>query len=488
MTLMPSSWERASPNGVSRAVFTGMVRLLMQFTAGTLCVFAMSLVAACGVPDAPAAADGPVAIGDPAAVPDTVWHHGIESCNPTDFADVPVRPFLGDGGKTVYWFASAWPNYYATKGVATQGDILSGMKRVRNPDGSCKQWVVSGAYGSRFATPDSYNTGLWMQAPYTPDGTHVIALVHNEFHGELTAPPGAGSRYCTTTQATFLLNNGCSYWNTVGAISNDGGDTFHLFKRADGSNAPVLVSPRPYLLPADNNGRNPGLSGMVTVTNIVHWGKYYYVLVQSIPSQDPNRGYGQPVGRNGMCIYRTETPLVRESWRGWDGKAYTVGEVPDYPSGVEPRYACTPVVSGMYRFSWSFNVVLGQFILIGIDQKFGQSDRKPQAIVYTTARLNPDGEFIQTSGEHMLREINWLDRWRVNPSITAEAYPSLLDPASPEIGRRLSSSSPSLAGTPDLNFQYSGAHPYLYFVMLYPRSLGDGTRRDIVRQRLTVTR
>jgi len=67
--------------------------------------------------------------------------------------------------------------------------------------------------------------------------------------------------------------------------------------------------------------------------------------------------------------------------------------------------------------------------------------------------------------------------------VTGEAYPSLLDPASPEIV-----ACPIANGTPcDLNFQYSGAHPYLYFTLLHPwQNAPHRTNRDVVRQALTV--
>ena len=58
-----------------------------------------------------------------------------------------------------------------------------------------------------------------------------------------------------------------------------------------------------------------------------------------------------------------------------------------------------------------------------------------------------------------------------------------LDPSSPEI---VAYGAPNR--TPgDLNFQYSGAHPYLYFTLLHPwENAPHRTDRDVVRQALTV--
>jgi hypothetical protein len=428
---------------------------------------------------------GTVRILQPNAAPDVVWSHARQACDATDIPDVPARPFLGDGGRRVLWFASAAPNYFATLGTkaASGEDILARMERRRGPDGNCVTWVEPAPYASALGVPQSYDTGLWLQSVFTPDGRRVFALVHNEFHGELTAPPGEPSIYCTITQSFFLAGNACSYWNMAGAASRDGGWHFRLYKIGGAGedadyNAPVLALPRPYLLPADNGGNNPGLSGLVTVSNIVRRGRYHYVLVQQVPAaapvQDPSQP--QPIGRNGTCIYRTDRLFDRTSWRGWNGAAYAAPNVTSYPSDLaDPaRYTCIPVLNGMYRFSWSYNTVLDAFIVMGIDTKFGP--QQIEAFVYTTVVLGEDGRLVQTSGEHFLREINWFDRWSSDTSLTGEAYPSLLDPTSPEISRG------------DFSFQYSGAHPYLYYTLLHPiGASGDHNNRDVVRQQLVVT-
>ena len=455
-----------------------------------------------------------VRILHPDAAPEVVWSHATQACDATDYSDVPARPFLSDGGRRVFWFASAAPAYYATIGSPAEPgqDILAKVRRVRESGGNCVTWVTPASYDSPLGVPQSYDTGLWMQSVFTPDGDHVFALVHNEFHGELTAPPGQPSRYCTITQAAFLAGNACSYWNMVGAASIDGGRHFSLYKigglgtDAD-YNAPVLASPHPYLLPAENGGNNPGLSGLVTVSNIIRWGRYYYVLVQQVPSAVPalQPPDGQEIGRNGTCIYRTDRLFDRTSWLGWNGTEYAVPTVTRYPSDISDpaEYACTPVLNGIYRFSWSYNSVLGQFIVLGIDTKYGPN--RIEAFVYTTVRLAPGGRLIETSGEHLLREINWLDRWSADPSLTGEAYPSLLDPRSPDIARRVHRPIPDIArhvlpledddsagrrdddGPADFSFEYSGARPYVYFTLLHPIGPShDHNNRDLVRQKLEV--
>lgn len=162
--------------------------------------------------------------------------------------------------------------------------------------------------------------------------------------------------------------------------------------------------------------------------------------------------------------------------------------ITSYPTDIaDPgQYTCTPVLNGAYRFSWSYNTVLNAFIVLGIDTNYGPN--KIEAFVYTTVRLDHDGKLNETSGEHLLRQIDWLDRWRSDPTLTGEAYPSLLDPTSPEIGRHALPAAPDDADDPsDFSFQYSGAHPYLYFTLLHPiGASNDHNNRDVVRQELVV--
>jgi hypothetical protein len=199
--------------------------------------------------------------------------------------------------------------------------------------------------------------------------------------------------------------------------------------------------------------------------------------------------------RQRVCIYRTNRLFDRTSWKGWDGRAYAVPTVQNYPSEStdSQRYTCLPVLNAAYRFSWSYNTVLHAFVVLGIDTKYGPN--QIEAFVYTTVRLDQDGRPFETSGEHLLREINWIDRWSADRTLEGEAYPSLLDPMSPEIA---SATPPQEFSPPDdsdvfddsadFNFQFSGSHPYLYFTLFHPiRSSGDHNNRDLVRQELIVS-
>ena len=117
----------------------------------------------------------------------------------------------------------------------------------------------------------------------------------------------------------------------------------------------------------------------------------------AVPARQPPDG--QEIGRNGTCIYRTDRLFDRTSWLGWNGSPnMSVPTVTRYPSNItDPaQYTCMPVLNGIYRFSWSYNSVLRQFIVLGIDTHYGPN--KIEALVYTTVRLAPGGRLIQKTG------------------------------------------------------------------------------------------
>ena len=121
---------------------------------------------------------------------------------------------------------------------------------------------------------------------------------------------------------------------------------------------------------------------------------------------------------------------------------------------------CQPVTKPIFRFSWTYNTVIHQYLAIGIAPNFhGQG----QTIVYSTS---PD--MLHWAPPRALLQISWMNS---NPNQTGIGYPSLLDPSS--AGR---------------NFVYSGAHPYLYYTRFNPRSPEFNRRnRDLVRVPLAVT-
>jgi hypothetical protein len=416
--------------------------------------------------------------------PEIVWRHAEEGapCAPGDYSDVPVRPFLVQGAAPgtyrVLWLAANSQGYFASEtpgpDLAPADVTLASFRRL--PD--CARWIRSKPYiGS---TPERYDTGLWMVAPFTSDGTNVYALVHNEFHGEWTGSP----RWCAEQRPQIYLP--CNYWNLISAFSADGGRHFGLREIRPDWNLPAIALAAPYI--PDWIAPHPVPQGMAAQTNMIEQDGFVYVLAQQLapPSLVPERDNG------GMCLFRAPAPLSADTvWQGWAGADRRwIGLPASYPTAPDPP-PCAKVLPGAFRFSWSYNPTLRQFIMLGLvsdpanqatcppaDPTVGQSNT---AFVYMTATADlPNGQFTIVTPQTCLLRINWFDHWgRLWPNNIGSAYPSLLDPTSPTLNGEASI---------DLNFQYSGAQPYLYYTKLNAyAAAGFLNDRDVVRWKLSVS-
>ena len=424
----------------------------------------------------------------------TVWQYNATTqCGAgNDYPDVPARPFLvGDlANPTVLWFAGNSNGNYAS--IGTGGvDILATLQRgsLAGPP-KCLPWSTPPTYAN--STPQSYSTGLWMVAPFTPDGINVQALVHNEFHGEWVG----NNSFCSPPKGVPPIYLPCNYWNMVSASSTDGGQTFQVAKQPGnpGFNSPAIALGAPYQDPTQGTQPNPnflGPQGMAAQSNILQFGSYYYVLAQQLPYSAT--GPYSPQG--GVCIYRAPVPASPGGalvWTGWGGSTYDVPVPTTYPDPTNNPTLCNAVLGSQFRFSWSISRSLQGFvpvvILIGQDTQAGMArsgvalDNCPYApevtsgstdgaFVYALATLDPNtGTLTQFWHETCLLQTNSIAKWQSGTTFTGQAYPSLLDPASPGLG----------AG--DRNFQYSGIGPYLYFTQLNARTgTGPFNNRNLVR-------
>ncbi|HUC18336.1 MAG TPA: hypothetical protein VMA37_11715 [Acetobacteraceae bacterium] len=377
-------------------------------------------------------------------IPGYVWTYRYpgSACVADDFPDVPARPFIvGPRDKpTILWFASNSSGFYASRGAGADPERLAKLQRIRAGTG-CVSWLPRTNYPA--SNPATYNTGLWMVAPWAHSANTIYALVHNEFHGEWTG----NSEWCAVQQQGIYLP--CDYWNLVGAASTDGGRSFRLLQAAHspGFNVPAIALGEPYTVPPSETNPLPTNlpQGMTAQSNIIRDGDYYYVLIEQLLYQPPDT---TPPEADGVCIFRARMPedpdATAPTWKGWDGSGYTIPAPSEYPEGTELP-PCTPVLGAQFRFSWSSNQVLHQFIILGQDQlsRMGQnhittvgcqlapkvsSGTADAAIVYVTAKLDQDGHLAVATGETCLLLINSIANWQQNRDITGQSYPSLLDP------------------------------------------------------------
>jgi hypothetical protein len=241
-----------------------------------------------------------------------------------------------------------------------------------------------------------------MVAPFTRDGTDVYALVHNEFHGEEQRPQ------------IYLP---CNYWNLTSAFSVDGGRHFGLHQVRPGWNLPAIALAAPYT--PNWIEPHPVPQGIAAQTNMIERDGFIYLLAQQLATASlvPERD------NDGMYLFRAPAPLNADTvWQRWAGAENGWIDLPtSYPTAPDPP-PCAKVLPGAFRFSWSYNPMLQQFILLGLisdpadqptcppaDPTVGQSDT---AFVYMTATADlPNGQFTIVTPQTCLLRINWLDRW-----------------------------------------------------------------------------
>jgi hypothetical protein len=252
------------------------------------------------------------------------------------------------------------------------------------------------------------------------DGT-VYMFVHNEFHGEWQA----NASYCVSKQ-----EKNCFYANQLAAISKNAGRSFSLQSLPHRRIA--FATPWRYVADA---GRQ-GMSNHLGVLASPQRDGYYYALVYGSWPQKQDAKTQQ-----GTCLFRTADIADATSWRGWSGESWGVRSFNPYVDSVPwantSAYLCSPVVGPLFRFGWTYNTALQQYLTVGYGKYSFDNGTTIPAVLYATSR-------------DMIR---WSDAQFLMPQDVRGSslfagqlmYPSFLDPASK-----------------GLNFEYTGRVFWLY--------------------------
>jgi hypothetical protein len=340
--------------------------------------------------------------------PDYRLPHITGSDGPTvpDIPDQPARAFRTADGRVVL-IAS---NRVARRMV---GPDLNHLRH------RCKPALVSPYLGD---DASSYAWRLWLSSPYTPDGKHVYALLHSEYHGNSNLP-------ATVANCPSQSKKLCWYNAITLASSADSGRRFSLVPDPPGN----LVASAPY--PYDPlAGRRVGY---FTISNIVRRGRRYFALMtaQSYRAQ-----------RRGTCLIRTRHLADPTSWRAWNGHRFGVHFIDPYRDlGADPaKHVCQPVSPGNLKVtaqSLVYSTYLRRYI--AVDAGTGRDARGEivHGVFFATSR-----DLIHWTKRQPLWQQQIFNNWRrgdPNPI----GYASLLDPHSRS-----------------RNFNTVGRTPFLYFV------------------------
>jgi hypothetical protein len=329
-------------------------------------------------------------------------------CEDLDIPDLPARAFRGSDGR-IQLIAAHFIN---RRFVGPDLDHLTHecgivLASDWNPD------------------PATYDDHEWIAAPYTPDGSTVYALVHDEYHGWEHGQ-------CAST----VYDPKCWFNAITLAVSTDAGKTY-----VDHS-PPRLVEGVPYRYVAGE-----GATGVFTPSNIVQNPRdgYYYTLAY-VNLRDSYIG---------NCLLRTKNLGDPGSWRAWSGGTSFVTTFVD-PYGDNPnpaQHLCIPVSREEPRDlqpnSLTYSTQARQWLLVG------------QALQGAYFALSPDLIHWTTPELFYPAQVTWNYKCGDPDPI---AYPSLIDPKST-----------------DRNFGTVGTTAYLYFTQFHYSNCQQTLDRDLVR-------
>ncbi len=242
--------------------------------------------------------------------------------------------------------------------------------------------------------PAAFDDRAWIASPWTADGRTIWAIVHNEFQGHVRPARCPSGRYMD-----------CWYNALTLAVSHDGG---RRFQRAPGR---ALVAALPYRY----DQLAPGHHGYFNPSNIVTLEDAHYMFVFATKAN---------AQRGGNCLLRTEAVEQAGAWKGWSGTGFTVEFVDPYAGTAQPEeHVCAPVDVGNLR--WPVTSLVrhsetGAFVAL-------MQDTTPSGGVYYAT----SADLLHWSMPMLLLRASGPSGWRCGDPAPI-AYPSLLDPTSPD--------------------------------------------------------
>jgi hypothetical protein len=349
---------------------------------------------------------------------ETVFDWSQNACEGADIPDAPARAFRDASGR-VQLISS---HYVNRRMIGPDLNHLTRdchviMRSTLNPD------------------PAKFDDREWIHSPYTPDGTKVYALVHDEYQGQTHPGRCPSGEYFP-----------CWYNAVTSAVSTDGGNTFGQATPPDN-----LVAAIPYPYAPDS-----GPAGLFQSSNIVHNGAdgYYYALV---------RAQRYRAQQQGTCVMRTRDLSDPKSWRAWNGEAFAVRFIDPYLQPDEPpkEHVCHPVSFDEIQLmveSLTFNTYLNRYLLVGTAAGSTPEGNATSGIYYSTSEnlvdWTPRKLILQAESRHTY----------ACGDADPVAYPSLLDPESTS-----------------RNFETTGDRAYLYYTRFNYASCKETPDRDLVR-------
>jgi len=401
---------------------------MMRWLLPILCGLALLAVSAAqSAVDNSAASTTPTITGSLEGSRVAVFKTPQDSCTQNDIPDAMARAFRDFTGRVHF--------------VAASSDLFQSL----GPSLDTVQHSCLAAYNSaNDPNPADFNDQVWLDSFFTFDGKIIAALSHTEYHG--WAHPGE----CNLSNGF----PGCEYDSDTYHLSTDGG--YHFESLPAPRN---FVAGVPYQYAIDR-----GPMGYSVDTNIVEFGGWYYAVATDWtwpPNCYGNQGPHRCLVPSGGAPIRTKDVFDPSSWRGWNGKDFSLSFADPYlgPVSHPEEHVYTPVP--YMGFVGAINVYQPANLVVATLWDYWDNELGPPGLYLTTS-----ADVLHWTKPRLVVTVAELSK-NDAPGNALYAYFSLLDP-----------------DAPDLNFSIIGDHPYLYYVRL---DNNNAYHRVLYRQRINLT-
>lgn len=302
------------------------------------------------VPPAPPALPVVEIVGEP----DVVFDWDADQCEPEHIPDISARAFRDIDG-TVQLVIGHYVNY---RMVGPTFDEL---------ETDCSSPIMTSAFDP---DPSVFNDSEWIGGLSTADGETVYAVVHNEYRGDTHR--AARPSQCPSRERFTCLDTSLTM-----AVSRDGGDTFR-----DMAPAPDhMIATLPYVF--DDQGVPSGLRQPSNIIVGPDGGYYVFSNISDYPTEE-----------SWVCVMRSDDLEDPDSWRYWDGAAFTGvfldpyrDEVGDDPNTCAPLDL--PFNSAAVNEAVVYDESIGAYVMLG-GQQFQSGDQLRWGVfaTYSTDLVN----------------------------------------------------------------------------------------------------
>jgi hypothetical protein len=348
------------------------------------------------------------------SVPEIVFDTAHDPCAAWDIPDVNARAFRDDAGQIVMFALYDSNRALRGKDLAHLSlDCHSALATHDDPD------------------PAHYDDRTFLTATWTANGHDIVALIHHEYHADLHG------RCIADTDLACWYNTILAYHST------DSGATFVRSQ-------PLIVAAPPFRQEV-GQGRH---RGFFNPSNIFSDGTFAYFFAGTT---------GWEGQRAGACLFRSATPQNSASWRGFDGRAFSVRYDDPYAAHFTEPTACAPVSP----FVFPVGAVVrdeADGIWIAVFQAARNAGVFPRdGFYYAEAK-----DLTHWSEPRLLLAGATLYSDLCTAGASVIAYPSVLDPTAKS-----------------RNFDDVGSQPFLYYSAIDIEKCTTGQRR-LMRQRLSI--